>query len=271
MNELEKMWLSAGEASDLFTRWLMLPRRRDMTARKQRFESNDPNVVMYQDADLGDSYKLEFTPAQREALMRDYRGTGQASIFVSVLENLADAMEALTPDIPAQRNRERSLESAAKALEKLDQELAELDPDALGYLYAHTVDALAKQGVQLSDADNALISMLHAPMRANVEGGELRQYLRRIIRAAVDAARAAAARLPKFDHERWDPRLRTAIALERQCWEHGLPFETGENTYPAACLRLVFDVAQVDGTVTHYLRKAAEHHDSMVPGKSRAD
>lgn len=252
------------------------PIRPDTTERARRWEAKDPNVVKYDDGDGDVYYKLVFTDDQRNAVVKRYLAArtppadshfhwrDEAAVFVGIIESWADSVdvfEAITPE--AQKDRRRAMDSIANALMKFDQALSDLDSAALGFWYGNVVDALAVHGVQISEADNRLASMLREPFRATVEGGEMREQVRAIVDIAVEATRKAGENLPKFDHAENDWRLRRALAVERLILEHQIPFETTETGFAADVLRALFDLAGADvEKVSYWLKKAADHPDS---------
>jgi hypothetical protein len=287
MDEIEKFLRKADEAQELFNRLpAAYPAKRDLAALKARWEAGDKTVIKYidEDEDGGAYYRLEFTEKQQAELIDAYisaspknddrskfpaylkRLRSDADVFVRILQGWADGIEHsqnLVPD--NQKSRERVFDSLGNAFAKLDQSLSELDSEALGYWYAHVVDALAKSGIQLSSADNQLTSMLDHPLRAVVEGGELRKDLRQMIKLIVQSTITAKESLPKYDRVENDIRLRKAKALERLVIEHGLPFDTSETGYPAACLRAIFDLAGLEvEKVSYWLKKAEDDPDSFA-------
>lgn len=267
----------AEEARDLSNRmrsvYLVRP---DTTERARRWEVKDPNVVKYDEGDGDVYYKLVFTDEQRAALAARYLATrtppadsrfewrSEARIFVRTIESWADSVdyfEAITPE--SQKDRKRAMDSIANALMKFDQALSELDSAALGFWYGNVVNALAVHGVQVSEADNRLASMLVNPLRAMVEGGEARLQVRQMVGVAVEATRKAADELPKHDHAENDWRLRRALAVERLILEHQIPFETTETGFAADVLRALFDLAGAEvEKVSYWLKKAADHPES---------
>jgi len=149
-------------------------------------------------------------------------------------------------------------------VEKFDAALADMDSAALGWLYAVIVDRLAAAGVQVSQGDDAIVSMRDHPMRAQIEAGELRHEIRRVAGAIVEAADEACGTLPVHDFAENDVRLKVALWLERQVLDHRIEFDTSETGFPAQCLRAVFDLGGVDSErVSYWLKKAAAHPDSF--------
>lgn len=278
MDDIEKFRRGADEAGELFLRfWAAFPVRRNEVTLRNRWESGDRNVVKVTGDDDGDRYELQFTKEQEQALIDAYKlarpdydermdGGSEARIFVGILESWGDSIQLFAERKPdKQKERERSIEKINVALLKLDEALSELDSGALGFWYAHIVDATAKSGHQLSATDSALVSMLNEPVRAIVEAGEFRQTLRHLIGAWVDSTKTAASILPKHDHQQHDQRFQMARGLERMVIEHQIPFDIAERGFPALCLRAVFDLGGLDvEKVSYWLKKAAEDPDSFA-------
>lgn len=287
MNEIEKFWHDANEASELFSRVpAAFPLKRDIASLKARWKAKDPNVcrINFDEENGGTTYELQFTKDQRTQLRKAYLDHRQspkavagdpyfiknmesdARVFVAIIEDWAKAIddfESMTPE--SQKIRKRTLESIILSITKLDQSLAELDSSALGYWYANVVDALVVSGLQLSEADNRMASMLNHPLRAQVEAGELRQNLRFIISVIVSATSTASENLPKYSHTENDPRLRTAKALERLIIENQIPFDSSETGFSAICLRAMFDLAGADvEKMSYWLKKAEDDPDSFA-------
>lgn len=284
MDPVEEFQRKADEARELFFRYMATrpTKSGNAAALKNRWEAKDPNVTQCNEGDGVFSYSLKFTKLQlaelksayvrfhprsadKNLLTHEQDGVEfEAGVFVKTIEDWGAAIDVFRDNMPEeQKARKRSMESINVALLKLDQALAELDTDALGYWYGHVVDAVAKSGLQLSAADNRLVSMLNHPVRATVEGLELRRDLRAIINASVTATTAAADRLPKFDRVRYDPRYTTAVALERFIIEHSIAFDSTENGFAAICLRAMLDLAGVEyEKISYWLKKAEDNEDS---------
>lgn len=284
MDEIARFNRHAEEAMDLSRRFFnAFPVRRNVGTLKQRHEAGDRNVTCYknEDGNIFD-YQLKFTKEQRQALLDAYKqarpGSGEhmdhgveSEVFVGVLESWGDSIQLYSerkPDV--QKYRTRQLESIEVALLKLDEALSKLDSGALGYWYAHVADATAKCGYQLSATDGATVSMLREPFRATVEAGEFRQILRPLVAAWIESTKAAAATLPKHDHQENDDRFATAKALERMVIEHTIAFETSETGFPAMCLHAVFDLGGMEvEKVSYWLKKVADDPDSFARFKDR--
>jgi hypothetical protein len=185
--------LRADEASDTMRRVARAyPIKRDEATLKARWEAKDPNIRATADGEGIVTYERQFTTAQIKKLENAYIAnrppvdgnyplgwSDEAKVFVRIIEFWAasvDLFQAIAP--PDQKARTRSLDSVANALTKLDQSLAALDSGALGYLYAKVTDALAVAGLDLSEHDDRLVSMMHNPILAVAEAGEGRQHLR---------------------------------------------------------------------------------------------
>lgn len=283
MDEIENFWRGHEETTDLFNRLpAAFPQKRDIAKLKARWDDGDRNVVKTDREEYGGvSYNLRFTPDQLSELERAYIAAHpgrpnairnvddvefEASVFVRIIEGWADAIDdfdKLTPE--TQKDRKRTLNSISLSIMKLDQALSELDSEALGYWYGHVVDALAISGIQLSEADNRMSSMLNHPLRAVVEGGELRKDLRAVIGVIVKATESASEGLPKHNHAEHDPRLKTAKALEQLIIDHGIPFDSTETGFAAISLRAMFDLAGLDiEKVSYWLKKVEDDPDSYA-------
>lgn len=263
----------ADEAFDLFARipGAFPSKTPYMAARAARWEKGDPNVVKVAHDDRLEC-RLVFTQGQRELLITKYwaaRGMeappaesfSLAEEFVDLIEGWADAYDQWQATRPEpQKNRERALGSVVNALEKLDQALAQLDSAALGFLYAKAVDAAAEHGLQISEADDRIASMVDHPLRAQVEAGELRHKMRKVLGVIVEATNKARDELPKSDRIENDWRLAlAAIPLKRLFLEHRIAFETTETGFAADALRAIFDLAGLDvEKVSYWLKKAAD-------------
>lgn len=253
-------------------------RRNDMVELRKRWEAKDPNVCKY---DSGDrvTYKLMFTEAQRKEIEDGYLAIRpppepyyppgwefDAKVFARMVEGWGEsvgAWEALTPE--TQKNRRRTIEQIGAAILKLDQLLDELDSESMGFLYGHVVDALAVSGVQVSEADNRMASMLNHHLRRVVEGGEARLALRGIAAMMVDATTGAANDLPKHDFTESDVRLVLARRLERRMLENMLPFEASETSFAAQCMRAMFELGGLNvEKVSYWIKKAIDHPDSWA-------
>lgn len=276
----------ADEALELFNRSAAaFPVKREVASLRARHDAADPNVIKIyhgeKDED-GVEYRLEFTDDQKTELHRVYlaarpRGDGvtpypdeneraefDASVFVGTIERWAGAIGEFQSTIPAtQKERKRSMESASNAIMKFDQALDALDSAALGYMYAHIVDALAPRGVQLSPADNQITSMVDHPVRAMVEAGEFRARLRGIIEAVVEATKSASDTLPKHEHTENDPRYQAAANLEKVMVRTGLPFNSSETGPAATFLRAIFELGGIDiEKVSYWLKKVEDDPDN---------
>lgn len=278
MDEVIKFWDNFEETQDLFNRLpAAFPQKRDIAKLKGRWDAGDRNVMKTDHGEYGGiTYSLQFTPEQRTELKRVYIAArpgrnidvieSEALVFVRVIESWAAAIDdfhSLTPD--TQKERKRTFGSIGLSVMKLDQSLAELDSEALGYWYGHVVDALAISGLRLSEADNRMSSMLNHHLRAVVEGGELRKELRAVIGVIAKATECASEGLPKHNHAENDPRLMTAKALERLIIENGIPFDSTETGFAAITLRAMFDLAGLDiEKVSYWLKKVEDDPDSYA-------
>lgn len=270
--------LEADELSERMQQVYPINRRNDMVQLRQRWEAKDPNVCKY---DYGDrvTFKLKFTDAQRKAIEDGYLAlrppaelytkegwTYQAKVFARVVEGMGEsigAWQALTPE--PQKSRRRTIEQIGVSVLKLDQLLNELDSQSMGFLYSHVVDALAVTGLQISEADNRMTSMLNHGFRSVVEGGEARQSLRSLTAILVDATTKAANDLPKYDFTEGDVRFVLARRLERRMLENMLPFEASETSFAAQCLRAMFELGGLDvEKVAYWIKKAIDHPDSWA-------
>lgn len=281
MDQIKRFWQRFEERQQLWSEVPnVFPVRRDLATLKGRRDSGDPNVVEYLDeAGHPDHYAVEFTASQREDLRRQYRAVKPATgprddedeLFVRIIEAQADAiLDSQSIEVPDQKDRRRAIDSFVNAAQKLDTALDQLDSAALGWLYGHIADRLAPEGYQLSEADGRLASMLDDPLRAQVEAGHLRQQIRHLVGVVTEAAAEAKKSLPPAERTENDPRLTTALCLERQIVERGIQFVTTETGFPAACLRAMFEIAGVEvDKVSYWLDKAAKHPDSF--GRFRAD
>lgn len=252
----------------------VFPVRRDLAKLKARHDAGDPNVVVYLDEQgQPDHYAVEFTKSQRADLKRRFREVKPAhgewdsddDLFVRVIEAQADSiLDSQAIYLPDQKDRRRAIDSFVNAAQKLDTALDQLDSAALGWLYASAADKLAAEGFQLSEADGHLVSMRDDGLRAQVEAGRLRQLIRHLVGVVTEAAAEAKETLPPIPRTEFDPRLQTALCLERQIVERGIPFVTTETGFPAACLRAMLDIAGVYvEKVSYWLDKAAKHSNSF--------
>jgi len=247
-----------------------------MAARAARWHDSDPNVekCSREADDDFDVYRLVFTEDQRMTLRaqywrargldrrpRDDDGVDESTDFIETIETYANAYDYWRASQPGpQKNRQRAIESVANALERLDSALAALDSAALGFVHANIVDAGARHGFEIYESADLLASMLNEPLRAQVEGGELRKSLLARLAVVIDATREAKTNLPKHDHAANDWRLvGAAIPLKTLCMDHGIKFETTQRGFTAEVLRALFDLAGVDvKQVSYWLKKAAE-------------
>ncbi|MFT4174070.1 MAG: hypothetical protein QM639_16020 [Rhodocyclaceae bacterium] len=269
---------SAGESLDLIFRGMLafpVKSSKAQTSLKDRHAKSDPNVIAWRHDDDDVEYRLAFTKEQREQIEQAFtkaspeqvtpwgikQVTDNAAIFVGLLEawaNSAPLMEAVAP--AKQKDRQRALESAAMAIEKLDEALSHLDSAALGYWYGTLADEMARNGFQLSDSDGNVVSMLRNPLRAMVEGGEFRDTIRRLAMVSTKATRSAAESLPKHDHAGSSVELMNAVAIKRCCVEHGIEFVTTDTGFPALALRALLELAGHDvDRVAYWLKKAKDH------------
>ena len=275
MDASKRLWQRVEERQRLWSEVPnVFPIRRDLAKLKARHEAGDPNVVVRQSEDgHPEHYAVEFTQGQREELKRRFRDVKPAAnpldhdddLFVRLIESQADMiLDAQAIYLPDQKSRGRAIDSFVSATQKLDTALDQLDSAALGWLYGHIADRLAPEGYLLSEADGRVASMRNDPLRAQVEAGRLRQEIRHLVGAVTEAAAAAKKSLPAAERTEHDPRLRTALCLERQIVERGIPFVTTETGFPAACLRAMFEIAGVEvEKVGYWLDKAARHPDSF--------
>lgn len=275
MNEIKRFWQRFEERRQLLSDvHNVFPVRRDLAKLKARRDAGDQNVVVYLDeAGHPHHYAVKFTPEQREDLRRQYRvvkpATGpmddEDDLFVSIIEAQADGiLDSQSICVAYQKDRSRAINSLVNAAQKFDTALDQLDSAALGWLYGHIANRLAPEGYQLSEADGQLASMLDDPLRAQVEAGRLRQQIRRLVGVVTEAAAEAEKSLPPAERTENDPRLTTALCLERQIVGSGIQFVTTETGFPAACLRAMFEIAGVEvDKVSYWLDKAAKHPNSF--------
>jgi hypothetical protein len=263
----------ADQAQELMMRvGQAFPIKRDVAALKARWERKDPNIVATRYDDGRVNYEREFTDAQREELKRGYLNNRpctskgftweqEASIFVRIIEGWAASIDLFQASIPPeQKTRVRAIKAVGAALVKLDDALAALDSDALGFLYAALADDLATVGLGPEVIEGRPTAMVDDRLRAAAEAGEGRKTLRFIISRAVNASTRAAKELPLIDRAETDPRFVAVQHLERLMLEHQLPFEANETGYAAQCVRAMFELAdaQVE-KVGYWIRKAIDH------------
>jgi hypothetical protein len=273
MDQAKQFLQKADEARDLFYRGIKaFPLKSIDETLKARHEQRDPTVVKIDHGDGVITYDLEFTNDQREKLEAEFKKVASgfdvddlADTFVSTIERYAKtALEFDARPLERQKQRERDIESVSVALRRLNEALSRLDSAALGHWYGHVVDALAKAGFEASPSDNQMVSMLNNPLRAMVEGGEMRAQMSAMLDVITEATTKSGSCLPKHDHAENDGRLKTALALERLILENRIAFEATETGFAAVCLRAIFDLAGIDvDRVSYWLKKAAEHPESF--------
>lgn len=240
------------DSNGLFERAQRLNRvTRDVAALKARHAAKDPNVCVYCDANgIPERYSLRFTgeqcadltamlnaalPATNDPIVQQDKELG-VCVLVRLLEDWGDGLMDRFSQ-PDQKTRKRVIESFAKACERLDASMAELDSAAIGWVYANIADALAKAGYQLSPSDSGKTSMLNDPYVAQIEGGEAREALRELVGIVTGSARQAADTLPLHEMGDYHPRLLIAEGIKRQFAGLGIPFEVSEVGVAANCLR----------------------------------
>lgn len=152
MNEVEKFWRDADEASDLWARFpAAYPVRRDMGALRRRWEANDPCVIKSDHGeDGGVVYEVQFTKDQKTKLERAYidarsataqerayldacpssagailaKNEFEARVFVGIIEGWAGSIALFDAIIPeSQKERKRAMESVIVAVTKLQHAL----------------------------------------------------------------------------------------------------------------------------------------------------
>lgn len=248
----------------------------------RRWDNGDKSVVPYVDED-GKVYKFErrLMADQRERwiglyvaeamannLSNDYGGVDEkASFFIELMADHAFQMpvsEALSA--PDQKDRKRSIESAAVAFEKFADSLNKLDSAALGWLFAVLEDKAESVGLTIRTKGPDVPSLTQSPIRAMVEAGEARLAFDEIAREIGPAMRQAAQTLPLIDRNEGDPRLHAAFVLERWLVNDGLRFEITETGFAAECLRTMFELAEYDtDRVSYWLKKVVDTPDNEVP------
>lgn len=194
-----------------------------------------------------------------------------AELFVSIIESWGSSIAEYQSTTPGtQKERKRAMDSVANSVTRLDEALADLDSAALGYLYAHIVDALALIGIRLSPTTNGMTSVVNHSLRAMVEAGELRSDLRNIIGTVVSATASASASLPKHEHVENDTRLQQAKHLERQMNEHRIPFTALETGTAATFLRAIFTLGGIEvEKMAYWLQKVVDDPDNDTTFRKR--
>lgn len=287
LRDVERHLARADESADLFYRGCAAyPAGKNANVNahyaslERRWKNGDKSIVAY--IEDGKPYKFEqqLTTEQRERWLglyvaealanevsNDYGSVNErASFFIGLMADHAFGMpvsEALSP--PDQKDRKRSIESAAVAFEKFADSLNKLDSAALGWMFAVLEDKAASLGLTIRQGPD-VPSLTQSPMRAMVEAGEARLAFDEIAREIGPAMRKAAQTLPLVERNEADPRLHAAFVLERWLDHDGLPFETTETGFAAECLRTMFELAGYDtDRVSYWLKKVADTPDSEVP------
>lgn len=282
MNEHKKIIKHTEKILDLMHRGRSAyPIQQDQAYFKKRYLDGDKNIAAYLD-DSGciDHYELKFTTEQKQDLERAYWTAvdkkivfddSAAIVFVGILESWARSIpDYLKIAPPSHKERQRSIDSFIKGIEKIDTALAGLDSAALGWLYAKAADKLSEEGIRISPDDGEIVSMKNHPIQAQVEAGELRNEFRRLAKSLVEAATDARETLPQSERIENDPRMTMAKALERQIIENGIDFSITESGFPAQCLRAVFELGGLEiEKVGYWLKKAADDPDSYARFRRR--
>lgn len=248
----------------------------------RRREKGDARVIKYgadPEGEFPEHYELAWTADEKNHLIEQYMAARdwtnwagcdddrhyQAELFVRILEGFgASIPTTVAIEPPPQKERQRKFDSVSNAFAKLVDSLNALDSAALGWLFSTVEEKAAEAGMTLRPSGPDVVSLKRLPFRAQVEAGELRAELGLLASTVGAAISQAGKSLPKADRD--DPRLGIAFAIERQMFEHRIPFTTTDTGFAAECLRAVCDLGELDTErVSYWLKKADETPDDERP------